>query len=160
MPLESVFLEFLDEGGLFGTGYPVMMKNINWRLRLKEDMTKYPPEFMQMWADFFSLLGNQGQMTSDKLMAAAQKMFEIEQYIKTVPIIYGKSDTYSDIIQSLSAQLGKSTDHASKAGFLKFKEFLEEFSPLIPPLENPYENPYIPKAFPSTQVFHPKKGKK
>lgn len=133
MPLESVFLEFLNEGGLFGTGYPVMMRNINWRLRLKEDMTKYPPEFMKMWADFFSLLGNQGQMTSDKLMAAAQKMFEIEQYIKTVPVTYGKANTY-EIIQSLSAQLDKSTEEA----YYNFKD--DTYSGLT--------------------VFHPKKGKK
>lgn len=92
MPLESVFMEFMGESlyassfGLESTA-PKSIHNINWRLRLKQSLHDYPVELMEMWSTFFSLLTNQGEMTSDKLMAAAQMMFQIEEYLKVTPSI-------------------------------------------------------------------------
>lgn len=96
MPLESVFFEFIDEGILMYDQHPKAIRNINWRLRLKIDLSKYPPEFTDLWAEFFSLLTNQGEMNSDKLMAAAQRMFEIEEYLKkTKPSNYNTFAVHS-----------------------------------------------------------------
>lgn len=90
MPLESVFFEFLDGGSLFDTPTnltpnTLTIRNINWRLRLTQNLSQYPPELTEMWSTFFALLCNSGEMNSDKLMAAAQKMFEIEEYLKKTP---------------------------------------------------------------------------
>lgn len=92
MPLKSVFLEFIDQNPHTGSfnlqnDSPKSVRNLQWRLRLEQNLHHYPAELTEMWSTFFSLLANQGDMTSDKLMAAAQMMFQIEEYLKVTPSI-------------------------------------------------------------------------
>lgn len=88
MPLSSIFFEFIGEdtfGYVNMDHHPKTIRNINWRLRFEQSLHEYPNELTEMWVHFFNLLTNQGEMTSDKLMAAAQMMFQIEEYLKVTP---------------------------------------------------------------------------
>jgi hypothetical protein len=82
MPLETVHLEFLDDP--FWDTSPKTLRNINARLRLIQNFGDYPKELLGLWAEFFELWKGEKEMTSDRLMAMAQKMFEIESYLSIV----------------------------------------------------------------------------
>jgi hypothetical protein len=82
MPLETVYLEFIDNP--FWDETEKTIRNLNVRLRLKQNFADFPKELLDLWVEFFELWKGEKEMTSDRLLAMAQKMFEIESYLSIV----------------------------------------------------------------------------